>query len=97
MPRRNRRHEQQDERDFEFEISHRPSFDEVASIAVRQRIEELGSLERRVVSWIYGVGCKPMAADEVAERMNLSVDQVWDMVDEGVHQLGYRVITELAA
>ena len=84
-------------RDLEFEIANRPSVDEVASIAIRRRIDELGTLERWVVSALYGVGCSPMDVEEIANRLKLTTDAVWDLVDESVHQLGYRVVTELAA
>ena len=81
----------------EFDIWYRPPIDEVASIAVRNRIEELPWLEEQVLSLHFGVGCRPLEIEQIAERLDESIMTIGQALDRGLHMLGLRVITELAA
>jgi len=62
-----------------------------------QLIADLAPTERRIICLLYGVGCEQLPIDEVAYRMNMSVDQVWQTVEAASQLLGQLVIIEAAA
>lgn len=82
---------------YPIEIAYRPPLDEVAGIAVRNRVDDLPALERDVLALHFGVGCRPLDVDEIAERLDEDVRQIEKALDRGLQELGFRVITELAA
>lgn len=64
---------------------------------VRRYLRELHPLERRVLRWLLGIDCEALDAAEIAERMNMTVDQVWRSVDRAAAQIGFTLLTEEAA
>lgn len=70
---------------------------EVVRLAVRRIIRTLPPIERRVICWLYGIGCTPLDPVEVADRLNMSVEQVWRHVSHAVEQVGFQAISEVAA
>lgn len=70
---------------------------ELVRLAVRRIVKTLPPIERRVICWLYGIGCVPLDPAEVADRLNMSVEQVWRHVSRAVEQIGFYAITEVAA
>lgn len=68
-----------------------------ADMRIRRLVNELPPVERRIICWLYGIDCTPIDPDEVARRLNLSVDEMWLRLSRGVEQVGYRAVTEVAA
>lgn len=75
----------------EFDASWRDAF------LVCRFVHELPAVERRVVRWLFGIGCATRGPEEVAFRMNMSVDEVWRLAERAFSEVGFRAITEVAA
>lgn len=68
-----------------------------ACMAVRQRIAELAPLQQAVVTRLYGVGCAPSDPQLLAAQLGLSLPELWQCVHHGVEEIGFRLLTEVAA
>lgn len=76
---------------------HRRPANDMAASAIRERVDELPPVERYVLSALYGLGGDPVDAEEIARRTGLPLDDLWRYVRRGAEEVGFRLVTELAA
>ena len=69
----------------------------VRALATRRHVARLRPTDREVVSLLHGVGCAPLSATRVAERLGLAVHDVWRIHNRALHELGLLTILEAAA
>lgn len=65
----------------------------LADARIRRDICDLPSLESRVLRWRHGVGCAKLDDGEIAERLRLTVDQVAQIGDQALIELGFILVS----
>jgi hypothetical protein len=60
-------------------------------------VADLPPVERRVLRWLYGISCEQIEVSEIADRMNLTADQVWLYAEAATDLIGQLLIVEVAA
>lgn len=69
----------------------------VRSPEVRQLIDELPAHYGRVLRWLLGIDCPSLDPSEIAFRLNMTDDEVWRCVQRATEEIGWRIVTEVAA
>jgi len=54
----------------------------------------LQPVEARVLRWLVGISEASLSVEEIAERMNMGVDQVWRVADRGLAAVGLYALGE---
>jgi DNA-directed RNA polymerase specialized sigma subunit len=67
------------------------------TLALRHQIARLRPLERDVLSLLHGLGCAPLPAARIAERLGISMRQVFRIHDRALQELGLLAVLEAAA
>lgn len=62
--------------------------------ALRAHLNSLPVVERRVLRWLGGIDEASLSADEIAMRLNMTIDQVWQIAERGLAQIGLLVLSE---
>lgn len=64
---------------------------------LREIVDYLPPLERRVVRQLFGVGCEALDPESIAKALGLSLTQLWLCVERAYSFIGQVAIAELAA
>ena len=64
---------------------------------LRALLNDLDPLARHVVRWLYGIDCRPLSPEEIANLLDADVADVWLWAEAAIDSLGQSVVLELAA
>ena len=59
-------------------------------------LNRIHPVERRVLRWLFGVDDESLSAEEIAERMQMTADQVWHAAERGLAEVGLYALNESA-
>lgn len=65
----------------------------LADARIRRDIRHLPPLESRVLRWRHGVDCTKLDDNEIAARLRLTVEQVAQIGDQALMELGFLLVS----
>lgn len=69
----------------------------VLAVMLRLQLRRLPLIERQIISMLYGVGCRSVDPAEIAARLQLTPNEVWQRHRLALQELAARVLVEAAA
>lgn len=65
-------------------------------MGVLRAVTELPEPDRSIIRLRYGIGASPLDEDEVAQKLGVTLSELWNAESAGLEMVGFLLITEAA-